>query len=404
MWSQTIPKSESMRGPPRLLRALGLVVTLGTLAGAAAWWYQTTRPTYRLRQGQEALRRGRPDIADRLAERLEADGYSDQAHLLRGEAFLREHHFARAALEYNQIQDRSDQFVEASAIYGLAFLSVNRSFEAERLLRYVVSERPDHLEAHRGLAAIYFDQGALTLAVRHAKECVRLEPQKGYPFWFMGVIFKDLGKYASARDAYHQALERELSDEQRNDVLEGLAEVVVQLKEYAKGLAILDDCPLAVNDKPKMLAWRAECLWGLDRSAEGKALLDKALQEHPQSPELLRLRAKLYLNENAPHNAAALLERALKVDRHDHLSRYELVQAYQMLGRRTEAAEQQRLFKQTQDYLAELTNLNQEIADRPWDAAVRARLAEVCDKLDKPDLAAMWRRAAAAGLSVPSGE
>jgi thioredoxin-like negative regulator of GroEL len=220
----------------------------------------------------------------------------------------------------------------------------------------------------------------------------------------MGVIFKDLGKYASAREAFQQALERELSTEQRNDVKEGLAEVVVQLKEYAKGLAILEECPPTVTDKPKMLACRAECLWGLDRGGDGKALLDRALQDHPQSPDLLRLRARLYLNENEPGSAAPLLERALRIDRHDHLSRYELVQAYQMLGRRTEAAEQQRLLKQTQDYLAELTSLNQEIAERPWDAAVRTRLAEVCDKLDKPDLAAMWRQAAAAGLSVPKSE
>ena len=64
----------------------------------------------------------------------------------------------------------------------------------------------------------------------------------------------------------------------------------------------------------------------------------------------------------------------------------------------TDAAEQQRLCEQTQAYLAELTSLNEKIAERPWDGAVRTRLAEVCDKLDKPDLAAMWRQAAAASL------
>lgn len=396
MSSQAIPKTESTRGRARFLRALVVIVTLGTLAAGAVRWYQTTRPAYRLRQGQEALHQGRPDIADRLAERLEADGDYDQARLLRGEALLQEHQFARAVQEFNRIQDRGDLYIEASAIYGIAFLSVKRLFEAEKLLRYVVSERPDHLEAQRGLASIYFDQGALTLAVRHAKECARLEPQKGYPFRFMGVIFKDLGQYAAARDAFEKALQRQLSDEERSDVQQELAEVVVQLKDYPKGLAILEACPPAVTDKPKMLACRAECLWGLDRGAEGKALLDTALQKHPQSPDLLRLRAKLYLNENEPDKAAALLERALQVDRHDPQSRYDLVQAYQMLGRRADAAEQQRLLKQTQDYLAELTSLNHEIAERPWDAAVRTRLAEVCDKLDKPDLAAMWRQAAAA--------
>jgi hypothetical protein len=68
-----------------------------------------------------------------------------------------------------------------------------------------------------------------------------------------------------------------------------------------------------------------------------------------------------------------------------------------MLGRPKEVAEQERLLEQTQRYLAELTKLNEEIAERPWDAAVRTRLADVCDKLDKADLAEMWRQAAAAG-------
>src|SRR6266849_3853064 len=163
---------------------------------------------YRLRQGQEALRQARPDKADRFAQRLESDGYSDYAHLLRGEAFLREHQFEPAIDEFKQIRDQGDLRVEASAIYGLAFFSVKRTLEAEKLLRYVVSKQPDHLDAQRGLAAIYFDQGALTLAIRHAKECARLEPHKGYPFWFMGVIYTDLGKYASACEAYQEASKR----------------------------------------------------------------------------------------------------------------------------------------------------------------------------------------------------
>lgn len=392
----TILPSQGMPGFRRVLIAtLALSMILVAVAGVW-WWHRSTRPGYRLQQGQAALRAGRPDKADRIAQRLEADGYTDHAHLLRGEAFLRDHQFTRAAQEFQQIQDRGDLLIEASAIYGLAYLSVKRSFEAEQLLRYVVSQQPDHLDAHRGLAVIYFDQGSLSLAVHHAEECARLQPRKGYPFWFLGVIYKDLGKYAAARDAFLQALERELSGDQLSEVKEGLAEVLALQKDYAKTLALLEDCPAAVTDKPKMLACRAECLWGLDRAAQAKGLLDNALQKHPRSPELLRLRAKLHLGENEPQQAAALLEQALQVDRHDYVSRYQLAQAYQMLGRPTDAAEQQRLCQQTQAYLTELTRLNAEIGERPWDAAIRTRLAEVCEKLDKTDLAAMWRQAAAA--------
>ncbi|HLJ93964.1 MAG TPA: tetratricopeptide repeat protein [Gemmataceae bacterium] len=382
---------------------LTLIVGLGAAAGVSAWWYRTTRPLYRLRQGQEALRHGRPDKADRLAESLEADGHSDYAHLLRGEAFLREHQFDQAIHEFQRIQDESDLRVEASAIYGLAFLSVKRLWEAEQLLRYVVSKQPDHLDAHRGLAAIYYDQGALTLAVHHAKECARLEPHKGYPFWFMAVIYKDLGQYASALEAYREASQRELSSQQADEVQEGLAEVLTLQKDYARALAILEQCPAAVSAKLMMLACRAECLWGLGRASEAKQLLDSLLSKQPHVPEALRLRAKLYLSDNEPQKAATLLEEAVQHDRHDYQSRYQLAQAYQMLGRSSDAAEQERLCKQTQEYLAELTSLNEAVAERPWDVTMRNRLANVCDRLDKHDLAAMWRQAAAAALTPLGG-
>ena len=65
-----------------VLGTLILTLMLGAGASAAAWWYQADAPGYRLRQGQEALRRGRPDLANRFAKSLEADGYANHARLL----------------------------------------------------------------------------------------------------------------------------------------------------------------------------------------------------------------------------------------------------------------------------------------------------------------------------------
>src|SRR5260370_38114069 len=187
----------------------------------------------------------------------------------------------------------------------------------------------------------------------------------------MGVIYKDLGKYPADFEAYQEASKRELSPEQVDEVKEGLVEVLTLQKEYAKALSILEDCAAStpvvarsqtvpqqgasVSGQPKMLACRAECLWGLDQAAEAKLLLDKVLKEQPRSAELLRLRAKLHLNENEPQQAAALLEQAVRLDRHDYQRRYQLAQAYQMLGPPLEASEQRRLSKETQDYFAELS-------------------------------------------------
>src|SRR5262249_52757864 len=116
---------------------------------------------------------------------------------------------------------------------------------------------------------------------------------------------------------------------------------------------------------------------------------------------------KIHLAADEYPAAAGLLERAVALDKHDLVSRHQLAQAYEALGRRADAAEQRRLHEQTQRFLDELTRLNREATARPWDAAVRGCLAEVCQELGKADLAAMWRAAAGAcppALGVRSGE
>src|SRR5262249_55724019 len=158
------------------LRLLCLAIALGLVAGGIVWWQYTNRADYRLRRGQEALHQGDVEKADRLACGLMADGYPDHAHLLRGEAFLRSaggattdgarrQRIASAVNELNKIRQEQENIrFEAAVVFGLGFVSLKMPLQAEQLLRYVISKQPDHLDAHRGLAAIYFDQGALVQA------------------------------------------------------------------------------------------------------------------------------------------------------------------------------------------------------------------------------------------------
>jgi predicted Zn-dependent protease len=114
------------------------------------------------------------------------------------------------------------------------------------------------------------------------------------------------------------------------------------------------------------------------------------------TPRALRVRAQIHLDADEAAAAVPLLERALRIDNHDCPCRYQLAMAYEHLGRRAEAAEQRRLLDQSQRGFQELSDLNKEAIRKPNDAGVRRRLAEVCGRLNKPDLAQMWLRAAAA--------
>jgi predicted Zn-dependent protease len=110
----------------------------------------------------------------------------------------------------------------------------------------------------------------------------------------------------------------------------------------------------------------------------------------------------MYLETKEPAAAVPLLERALALDAHDYASRYQLAQAYKALGKPAEAEAQLRLLERTQKDILELSRLNQQATQSPWDASLRRRLADLCDKLGKPHEAEMWRQAAAACPAPPA--
>jgi tetratricopeptide (TPR) repeat protein len=287
-------------------------------------------------------------------------------------------------------------------MYGQWFLlALHRPVEAERFLSYVVSRQPNHVNAHRGLATIYYDQGAWVPAVLHLIKWAELDPTEGRPHRFMGLIYKDMDQPTPAITCYREALRRRLTATVVQEVKEELAECLVAKSDFAEALAILEDCGPRQAKVVLLLALRAECLWGLRRESEAQALLDRALQDHPDFPALLRLRAKVHAAAEQPREAAALLERAIKLDPNDHASRYQLAQAYEALERPKEADEQRRQADQTKAALVEMTDLIKVAAENPWDVGVRQRLADACQKLNKPDLAAIWQRATATCPPAP---
>jgi tetratricopeptide (TPR) repeat protein len=372
---------------------LALLVGLGT---AAALHYHANRLDHHLRQGREALQRRNWAAARQQAEWLERAGHPDHAHLVRGQIDLHHGDLAGAILEYNAIRhDRPEVLVEASRAYGLAFLSVGKLVEAERFLLYVLDVSPDDVDAHRGLARVHYERGALTRAVSHLEKWSRLVPEAGEPHRWLGLAYDGLGADAPAVRHYRLALEKGVSPRLAREVTVELAESLVKQRQFAEALACLDRGDAeSLRDAPPAPELRAESLYGVGRGADAARILDQILREGTASPRALRVRALIHAAAGETSDAVALLEKALRTDPHDHASRYQLAQAYQSLGRSEEAAEQHRLLEKTRELLDQLADLNQQASEKPTDPRVRRRLAEVCMRLGKPDLAQMWLQAA----------
>jgi hypothetical protein len=80
---------------------------------------------------------------------------------------------------------------------------------------------------------------------------------------------------------------------------------------------------------------------------------------------------------------------------------FKLAQAYAQAGKPKQAETEQKLADEIREIRKEFADLHQAAWDRPDDAAVRLRLAELAGKLGRPDLADVWLKSAAALTPLP---
>jgi tetratricopeptide (TPR) repeat protein len=365
-----------------------------------------------LRRGEELLASGDNAAAHQYAERLQNEGYHDHAHLLRGQALLKAGKLNPAIREINEIPEEETALrLKAAETFGLNFLARQMRAEAEQMFNYLLSKSPHHLNAHRGLAAIYFDQGAVSKALNHAGHWSRLSPQDGGSHRLMGVIYMDMGDMGEnnevACSCFKEALAKELSAAQREEVKRELAEVLMRKTNYSAAMKLLEELNSHSQGLEKTQELKVECLMKLNRAAELSDQLRQALTQFPNNARLLYIQARLCLDNGQLEESAKLLERALRADHHSSRCRLLLAQTYTALGRPNDAAEQIRQSEATQKLEHQLSKLTRQAMDAAWDQELRLRLAALCDQLGRYDEAANWRRAAAVykpHASQPSGD
>ena len=360
------------------------------------WRYRVTRPEFRLTRGEEAIQSGDWDIAEEYATTLEASGLPDPAHFLRGKTLYAQRRPAPALAEFNQIRGDGPIRLRGATLSGRCLLELGNMPEAARVLTFVISEQPDNVEAHRGLAVIAYDLGQLGVAVHHLEEVALLDVGDARPHRLIGLIYKDMAQNEQAVAAYREALRRKLPFTTAGEVRLELAEVLVRLALFAEGLdALAADAAAGSETSPSRAVVRAECLRGLGRRQEAEEVLDRALASS-SSADLYRVRGHLYLDGTKYSEAVRVLEQASVLAPAEYQVHYLLAQAYAGAGRKEDGAKTSARAEDLRKDLDLMAKLSRDAIDKPWDSVVRLQLAELSDRLMKPQLAAMWRSAAAA--------
>ena len=262
---------------------------------------------------------------------------------------------------------------------------------AEQELNAVLAAAPDSVDAHRLLAAMTYDAGAIPAAIEHLEATARLAPTDPRPKRLLGLIHNDYERYPEAVEYYEESLRRSPDQADRNEVLVEMAGSLVKLHRHREALATLDKLAGGAAD-----LLRAECLLAIGDRGAARGIVNRILENSPDDLGALRLEGSIDLEDGNPQGAVRPLERGVAKHPRDYLVRLKLAQAYAGAGREADAdaaraeAERIRALRRT------FADLHQEAWARPGDADVRRRLATMAADLDRPDLEQVWLQAAAA--------
>lgn len=381
-----------MASSSRKARIVGVGLVVAVLAAGVGWWYHITRPGYRLARGLEAARQGDFIKANEYATLLERAGDRDHAFLLRGQSQFLQNQPLAALSTLNRIESEGTEVhIEAVYVSGRCLLATRNLRDAERAFTYVIDSKPDHVDARRGLASIYYDLGDYLKAIPLLEEVANLDRTDGRSLRLIGLMYKDMQKIADAVPAYEESLQRDPNPSDASDVRLELAECWLAQARANDVLRILES-----DHSSSAAAFRAEALISLGRVEEATALLDDALKGDPNHSVLRRLRAERYRAAGDPAAGARLLENVVAKNPNDFRSREQLALCLEAIGKTAEAAEHLRKVRETQDLVREIHEKSKEAMLNTWDPKVRYRLAELVAKLGRPELAQMWQKAAQA--------
>jgi tetratricopeptide (TPR) repeat protein len=316
-----------------------------------------------------------------------------QARLLVARGFFRPALDLLAALPADKtVADDADLLRFVHLVRGEAAYRLRLYPLAEQELNAVLAAAPDSVDAHRLLAAMTYDAGAIPAAIEHLEATARLAPTDPRPKRLLGLIHNDYERYPEAVEHYQESLRRSPDQADRNEVLLEMAGSLVKLHRHREALDKLDK--LAGGNDADLL--RAECLLAIGDRGAARGIVNRILETSPDDLGALRLEGSIDLEDGNPQGAVRPLERGVAKHPRDYLVRLKLAQAYAGAGREADAdaaraeAERIRALRRT------FADLHQEAWARPGDADVRRRLATMAADLDRPDLEQVWLEAAAA--------
>lgn len=309
-----------------------------------------------------------------------------QAQLLEGALLLRQGELPEAVAKLTRPRNFPATAAMANLLSGEALYNNQQLDAAFEALKSAIEQDDSLLDAHRLLAAAYYDLGATEPAIRSLEVVSRRATKDPRPHRLMGIIYKDMEDYGQAAREFREVLTRSPKLPDRALVLSDLAECLLKAGAYEDLERVLPDCPVT----PQVLTIAANARNAAGYPSEADKLLKEALQLQPDYLDALLLQASLQLEAGQVVAANETLNAAVKYHPLEFRIHQQLSQVLARQGEAVRAQEHATEAERLRDLRERFTDLHARASIDVQSADLRYELAMVAEQLGKRELALNW--------------
>ncbi len=207
---------------------------------------------------------------------------------------------------------------------ALLLLQQGRPADAERELRQLLAEQPQHAMAHAMLARCLTEQDRLDEAQENAKQAIGLAPDESMTHYVLSLVYFARNRLEEAGEAIVEAIRLDPDDP---DLQAMLAQILVQERRWADA-KLVSERGLAID--PEHIGCtnlRAIALVHLGQRDQATATIDAALQREPDNSLTHANQGWNLLHQNQHVRAMEHFRESLRLDPNSEWARAGIVEA-----------------------------------------------------------------------------
>lgn len=348
------------------------------------------------KKGRAACHRGDwAEVASQI-QKLEKDpAFQAHASLLRGFHLKARNLPQRALLAFSEANNHPDTREESYFQGGLILFEQKQYLTCIPVFRQVVAWNPDHVEAHRLLAAACYDIGAMENAINSLESVMRLRPTDYRPHYLQATILQDFERFSDSAISFQKAAElapagTNVSDEIRAE----WGDCLIRLRRFEEAVAAMEPA----GPWPDVLARRAQAMFSLRRFDDAGTFAAEALSKQPLHIEATIVAAQVHERNGQINDGIRLLSASLEVAPNDLRLHQRLADLLAASGKTEEAIQHRTQAGAIASLRQQFSETLQKAVRDSESPELRLQLGELAEKLGETEHARNWYQAAL-GLS-----